>query len=96
MNPELETASALAVLYRRVSTGEQAEHGTSLEHQESVNRAEAARLCATIAGEFGDPGVSGASYLSRPGIQAALGRAEELAARYPEKPIYLILMKCKR
>jgi len=61
-----------AVLYFRVSTGEQAEHGTSLESQRDVCRAKANNLTLPIVAEHEDAGVSGGLLQSRPGIQAAL------------------------
>src|SRR5579871_1830313 len=69
-----------AVLYTRVSTGEQAESGTSLEAQELACLRKAAELGLPVVGTFSDPGVSGALYLGRPGIQAALSALESRQA----------------
>lgn len=65
-----------AITYSRVSTGEQAEHGTSLETQELACLRAAAELQAQVVGRFRDEGVSGTLYLGRPGIQAALQMIE--------------------
>ncbi len=72
-----------AVLYTRVSTGEQAEHGTSLDSQRDACRAKALALSLPIVAEYEDAGVSGGFLLSRPGMQSALadiaaGRADTL------------------
>src|SRR5262249_7815330 len=60
-----------AVLYTRVSTDDQAEHGTSLEEQEVVNTRTAERIGASIVGVFSDHGVSGTIY-PRPDLERAL------------------------
>jgi len=65
-----------AILYTRVSTGEQAENGTSLAGQLEVCRQKAISLGAVIADAYEDAGVSGALYRSRPGLQLALGALE--------------------
>lgn len=65
-----------AATYSRVSTGEQAENGTSLETQELACLRAAAELQAQVVGQFRDEGLSGALYLGRPGIQAALRAVE--------------------
>ena len=65
-----------AVLYTRVSTGQQAEHGTGLEVQESACLRKAQELGAQVVDIISDEGVSGAFYLSRPGIQKALALLE--------------------
>src|SRR5690242_11923967 len=64
------------IIYTRVSTGRQAEHGTSLEGQEEECRRLAASLGAEVVALHSDPGVSGTLYLNRPGIQAALAEIE--------------------
>ena len=61
-----------AVIYTRVSTGEQAEHGTSLDSQRDVCRAKALALGLPIIAEYEDAGVSGGFLLSRPGMMAAI------------------------
>ncbi len=72
-----------AVLYTRVSTGEQAQHGTSLESQRDACRQKALALSLPIVAEYEDAGVSGGFLLTRQGMQAALadiqaGRADTL------------------
>ncbi len=71
-----------AVIYTRVSTGEQDKNGTSPETQLEACRAKAITLGVPIAAEYHDGGVSG-SLLARAGMQAALadiqtGRADTL------------------
>ncbi len=73
-----------AITYSRVSTGLQVE-GTSLDMQDAANRRKAADMGAVVVEAFSDPGVSGAKYLTRPGIQEALtalraGEADVLIA----------------
>ncbi len=63
-------------IYARVSTPGQAREGTSLENQELMGHRKAARLGARVARVYRDPGVSGALYLARPGLQAALADIE--------------------
>jgi site-specific DNA recombinase len=65
-----------AILYTRVSTGKQAEEGTSLEVQEELCLRKAQQEKAQVVDILSDEGVSGALYLSRPGIQEALKRIE--------------------
>ncbi len=72
-----------AVLYRRVSGSEQAEHGTSLESQRDACRAKALTLGLPVVAEYEDAGISGGFLLSRTGFQGALadireGRADTL------------------
>jgi len=72
-----------AVLYARVSTGEQAQHGTSLDSQKDACRQKALALSLPIVAEYEDAGVSGGFLLTRQGMQAALadiqaGRADTL------------------
>ncbi len=57
--------------YARVSTEEQAQHGTSLDAQTSVCRERAIKIGATKVVAFADAGVSG-TVLERPGLQALL------------------------
>lgn len=66
-----------AVVYTRVSTGEQAEHGTSLAGQLDVCRMKAASLGAEVVAVYEDAGVSGALYHTRPGLQSALRDLEQ-------------------
>ncbi len=61
-----------AIIYTRVSTGEQAEHGTSLAAQAVTCRNKAQEIGATVVAHYEDSGVSGGLYLARPGIQSAL------------------------
>ncbi len=72
-----------AIIYTRVSTGEQAKHGTSLDSQLDSCRAKASALSLRIVAEYEDAGISGGMFQSRPGMQAALkdiseGRADTL------------------
>ena len=72
-----------AVLYTRVSTGEQDKHGTSPGSQLAACRAKALALSLPIVAEHYDPGISGGFLLSRKEFQAALsaiqsGRADTL------------------
>lgn len=75
-----DAAAPRVVIYCRVSTGEQAESGTSMEAQELSCLRRAAELSAQVVGIRRDPGVSGSLFLSRPGIQAALSDVETGAA----------------
>ena len=61
-------------IYARVSTEEQAEHGTSLEGQVEQCRALALRLGATELRTFVDAGISGTE-IARPGLQSLLAAA---------------------
>ena len=61
-----------AVLYRRVSTDEQVNNGTSLEAQRDACRVKAGLLNLPIVEEFADEGLSGAFLLSRQGLMSAL------------------------
>jgi site-specific DNA recombinase len=79
-----------AVIYTRVSTDKQAEEGTSLEVQESACLRKAQDLGAEVVDILTDEGVSGAFYLSRPGIQKALALLEA------RKASVLITMKLDR
>ena len=49
-----------AIIYTRVSTAGQAEHGTSLESQKAACLQEAKDLGAVVVSHYEDPGVSGA------------------------------------
>ncbi|MBV9848792.1 MAG: recombinase family protein [Armatimonadetes bacterium] len=69
-----------AVLYTRVSTGEQAEHGTSLDSQREACLREALRLGLPVVAVCEDAGVSGAMYETRPGIMEVLRLIEGGAA----------------
>ena len=68
--PALRTHAA--VLYTRVSTGEQDKHGTSPETQRDACRAKALSLGLPVVAEYYDGGVSGGFLLTRTGFQAAL------------------------
>jgi site-specific DNA recombinase len=62
------------ISYTRVSTGRQAEEGTSLQAQESANVAKAEEMGVVIVEYFSDEGVSGELFEGRPGIQDLLKR----------------------
>lgn len=75
--------SSGAVLYTRVSTGEQDKHGTSPETQLDACRKKALALSLPIVAEYHDGGISGGFLLMRAGMQQALadikaGRADTL------------------
>ncbi len=74
---EITTKTIRAILYARVSTGNQADTGTSLPEQFVLCRRKVEELGGQVIAEYADPGVSGALYLSRPGIQAALRDIEQ-------------------
>lgn len=65
-----------AVLYTRVSTDEQAEHGTSLAGQLEACQRVAAQHGADVVAHYPDAGVSGAHYATRAGLQMALADLE--------------------
>ena len=72
-----------AILYTRVSTGEQDKYGTSPMTQQDACRKKALALSLPIIAEYHDGGVSGGFLMARPGMQAALkdlqeGRADTL------------------
>lgn len=72
-----------AVIVTRVSTGEQAKHGTSLESQLDACRSRALALNLPIVAEYQDAGVSGGYLLLREGMQRAIadikaGRSDTL------------------
>ena len=72
-----------AVIYTRVSTGEQEKHGTSPETQLAACRTKALALNLPIVAEYHDGGISGGFLLTRAGMQSALadiqtGRADTL------------------
>ncbi|MDA8344332.1 MAG: recombinase family protein [Thermaerobacter sp.] len=62
--------------YARVSTEDQAQHGTSLEAQARICRERALQIGATEVRAFEDAGISGTS-LDRPGLQALLKASAE-------------------
>lgn len=68
--------SLKAVVYCRVSTDAQAEHGTSLAEQESRCLHKCVEIGAHVVAIHRDEGVSGELYITRPGIQAALADIE--------------------
>jgi site-specific DNA recombinase len=89
-----------AVLYARVSTKEQAEHGYSLAQQIEALRAYCRSEGIEIVAEFSDPGQSGAS-LRRPGLTALSERVTEGGVdlilvqdrdRFAREPAYLYLL----
>ncbi len=65
-----------AILYTRVSTSDQAEHGTSLGEQLAACTKKAEQLGAQVVGHEEDAGISGGAYLTRNGLQNALGKIE--------------------
>ena len=65
-----------AVLYARVSSDEQAEHGTSPDVQRDTCLLMAAQMGLPVVEMCPDLGVSGVRYSSRPGIQRALALIE--------------------
>ncbi len=67
--------SLCVALYARVSTEEQAQHGTSLEGQIQRCQALAEQLGATEMRSFVDAGISGAD-ITRPGLQSLLAAAK--------------------
>ncbi len=74
-----------AILYIRVSTEEQARHGTSLDSQRDACRAKAMEMGLPVVAEYEDAGVSGAFFDHRENLQRALadireGRADTLIA----------------
>lgn len=69
-----------AVIYTRVSTDEQVQHGTSLAGQREACLEEARRLGLPVVAECQDSGVSGSRYQTRPGIMEALRLIESGAA----------------
>ena len=79
--PGEDQVSRSFAIYARVSTEEQAQHGTSLESQAERCRALAEKLGATEMRSFVDRGISGTD-IARPGLQALLAaaRAHEVAA----------------
>lgn len=70
-----------AVLYTRVSTVKQTKEGTSLENQLERGTAALLNVGCYVVGIVSDEGVSGAMYLTRPGIQKALGMIEDGTAK---------------
>ena len=73
---EKEFATKKAVIYVRVSTEEQAVHGTSPDVQRDACLLLAAQMGAQVVDVCLDLGVSGVRYSSRPGIQRALKAIE--------------------
>lgn len=66
-----------AVVYTRVSTDEQASHGTSLESQLAACLAKAESVGARVVATYDDAGVSGGFYATRSGLQSALALIDE-------------------
>jgi len=78
MNEKTVRSAAIAVIYTRVSSQEQVEQGTSLESQEQACLKKAESIGArVVVPAFRDEGVSGATYVGRPGLQAALALIEQ-------------------
>ena len=78
-----ENRTCGAVIYTRVSTGEQDKHGTSSETQLAACRQKAAVIGLPIVAEYYDGGISGGFLLMRTEFQAAIadiqtGRADTL------------------
>lgn len=71
-----ETKARGAVIVTRVSTGEQAKHGTSLETQLELCRLKAAGLGLPIIAEYEDAARSGALLKYRAGMMSAVGDIE--------------------
>jgi DNA invertase Pin-like site-specific DNA recombinase len=69
------------VSYGRVSTGRQAEEGTSVEAQHAANQKRATEMDVDIIKEISDD-ISGELYLSRPGIQEVIQMAENKHIEY--------------
>src|SRR3569833_285283 len=72
-----------AVIVTRVSTGEQAKNGSSLESQREACRSKAVALGLRIVAEYEAAGISGGLLITREGMQSALseikdGRADTL------------------
>lgn len=83
MNKPAASRTRGAVLYTRVSGGEQDKHGTSPETQREACQAKALALSLPVVAEYYDGAISGGFLLARPGMQAALadireGRADTL------------------
>ncbi len=83
MNAPKQAKTRGAVIVTRVSTGEQAKEGTSLESQRDACRAKALAMALPIIAEYEDAGVSGSFLLTRAGMQSAIadiqaGRADTL------------------
>jgi site-specific DNA recombinase len=66
-----------AVIVTRVSTGEQAKHGTSLASQLEMCRSKALSLNVPVVAEYEDAGISGGFLLLRTGMQSALADIQE-------------------
>ena len=75
----VEPAGSVALLYRRVSTDEQAQDGISLAAQQRQTRAYAAMHMWTVAGEFVD--VLSGTRDDRPGYVRMLTRARRHLSR---------------
>lgn len=68
-----DDAPTSAVLYFRVSTSGQVEHGVSLDAQEAACRAHAAKLGLPVIGAHRDEGLSGTrDHSERPGLAAVI------------------------
>jgi DNA invertase Pin-like site-specific DNA recombinase len=69
-----------AIVYTRVSTEEQADNGTSMTDQRTRSLEFAESRGFWVRQVFEDPGVSGALYETRPGLQAAIQTIERKEA----------------
>lgn len=77
-----------AIIYTRVSTDEQAEHGFSLPHQEDLLRKECARQGITVLDHFQDDGYSAKDF-NRPGFKRLL----DYLSRHKKQVAYLFVTK---
>jgi len=77
-----------AVIYTRVSTDEQAEHGFSLAHQEDLLRRECARKGIQVVEHFEDDGYSAKNF-KRPDFQRLL----DYLKRHKKQIQYLFVTK---
>lgn len=75
--PRAQVANRVAIVYARVSTAQQAAEGVSLDAQEGVCRAHAARLGWPIVSVHRDEGFSGKDNIEdRPGLAAAIAAVQ--------------------
>jgi DNA invertase Pin-like site-specific DNA recombinase len=73
MNPLPAIDSTLAIVYRRVSTADQRDHGYGLDAQAAALDSYVTREGLTVVGSFADAAMSGTMPLEdRPGLSAAL------------------------
>jgi beta-lactamase superfamily II metal-dependent hydrolase/DNA invertase Pin-like site-specific DNA recombinase len=72
-----------AIIYTRVSTSEQADHGTSLTSQKDACETKAKQMGLPVVAIYEDAGISGSFLVGRPGMMAAIaditaGKADTL------------------